>query len=184
MERVYEVDLKTMIHAPTRADRPVGEEDRKQKAEVKDGELIMSAPRDVECMQTMESYSFPLRIDAEVKTDSTNIRLYYKDGRVILNWEINKDEMKIHDILTGRGYGYRGAGRVPENEFMEVTWIIGRSEMLVLVNGELRHLEDDYPYMTARAVLQNKKIVDSVKISAAWGSTVTLKSLKITELDD
>lgn len=182
METVHEIDLKTMTASTNRADKPLGEGEKKQNLTYKDGELIICAPKDSECVQTAESYSFPLRIDATVKTDGTNIRLYYKDGRIILNWEINKDEMKIHDILTGKGYGYHGKGRVPENEYVDVTWIIDRNEMLVLVNGELRHIEDDYPYMTSRAVIQDKKISAPVRISAAWGSTVTLKSLKVEEL--
>lgn len=183
METVHEVDLKTMIPSTNRTNRPLEEGDKKQTVAFKDGELIICAPKDIECVQTAESYSFPLRIDVTVKTDSSNIRLYYKEGRIILNWEINKDEMKIHDILTGRGYGYHGKGRVLENEFVDITWILDKNEMLLLVNEELRQIEDDFPYMTSRAVNLNKKICEPFRISAAWGSTVTVKSLKITELE-
>ena len=179
----HEIDLKTMTPSSNRKDRPVADGNRKQKSTISDGELILHAPGDLECMQTAESYSFPLRIDMTAKTDSSNIRLYYKDGKIILNWEIKKEELKIHDILTGRGYGYYGGGRVPENEYVDITWIIDRSEMLVLVNEELRHIDNDYPYMESRAVTLNKNISAPVRISAAWNSTVTVKSLKVTELD-
>ena len=182
MEKTHQIDLKTMIPSSNRKDRPVTDGNRKQTAAFLNGELTIKAPGDLECMQTTEAFSFPLRIDVTVKTDSSNIRLYYKDGRVIFNWEINRDELKIHDILTGKGYGYHGIGRVPENEYADITWVIGRSEMLVFVNDELRHIENDYPYMASRAVIQNKSIIEPVRISAAWGSTVTLKSLKVTEL--
>ena len=182
MAAVHEIDLKTMVSSSNRQDRPLGDGDKKQNITFLNGELKIYAPRDIECVQTAESYSFPLRIDITAKTDSTNIRLYYKEGRVILNWEVRKEELRIHDMLTGRGYGYYGTGRIPENEYVDITWIIDRGEMLVLVNEELRHIEDDYPYMTARAVSMNRKICEPVRISAALGSTVTVKSLKVTEL--
>ena len=181
MPTVHEIDLNTMIPSANRQDRPAGG-DTKQIASFIDGELIIHASRDLECMQTAESYCLPLRIDTTLKTDSTNIRLYYKEGRVILNWEVRKDELRVHDILTGRGYGYYGRGRVPENEYADITWIIDRTEMLIIVNEELRHYEDGYPYMESRAVSQNKAVCEPVRISAALGSTVTVKSLKVTEL--
>jgi len=183
MEIAHEIDLQTMIPSSNRKDRPVTDADRKQKSAFSNGELTLHAPGDLECMQTAASYSFPLRIDMTAKTNSSNIRLYYKDGRLILNWEINKDELKIHDMLTGKGYGYHGIGRVPENEYVDITWIIGRNEMLVLVNEEVRHIEGDYPYMASRAAALNNKICEPVRISAAWGSTVTVKSLQVTELE-
>jgi hypothetical protein len=167
MEKIHEIDLKTMI-PPT----------NKKSASFTNGELIIHSSS----VQTPESYMFPLSIDVTVKTDSTNIRLYYKDARVILNWEVRKDELRIHDMLTGKGYGYWDRGRVPENEYVDVTWILDRTEMLVLVNDELRHVDDDYPYMAARAVTQNQKICEPFKISGAFGSIVAVKSLKITEL--
>jgi hypothetical protein len=183
MAIINEIDLKTMIPSTNRKDKPVGDGNRKQKTTFKDGELILQAPGDLECMQTEESYSFPLRIDATIKTDSSNIRLYYKDGKVIINWEINKDSLRIHDILTGRGYGYNGKGRVPENEYVDIAWIIDRNETLLIINDELRQYDESYPYMESRAVTQNKKICEPVRISAAWGSMITVKSLKVTELD-
>ena len=183
MERTHEIDLTAMTPASNRKDRPVTDANRKQKISFSNGELILNAPGDLECVQTPESYSFPLRIDITAKTNGSNIRLYYKEGRVILNWEINKDDLRIHDILTGKGCGCYGSGRIPENEYADITWIIGRNEMLILVNEELRYIENDLPYMTARAVALNKKICEPVRISAAHGSTVTVKSLKVTELE-
>jgi len=182
MELTHEIDLQTMIPSSNRKDRPVTDANRKQRATFSNGELILTAPGDLECMETAEKYSFPLRIDITAKTNSSNIRLHYKDGKVILNWEINKDDLKIHDILTGRGFGYYGFGRIPENEYVDITWVIDKNETLLLVNEELRHIDDDYPYMSARAIISNKKICEPVRISAAWGSTVTIKSLKVTEL--
>lgn len=182
MSTVHEIDLKTMKPSANRKDRPGGDGDKKQIASFTNCELIIHASKDIECMQTAENYTFPLRIDVTAKTDSTNIRLYYKEGRVILNWEVRKDELRVHDMLTGRGYGYYGTGRVPENEYVDITWIIDRTEMLLIVNEELRHYEDSYPYMESRAVSQNKQISEPVRISSALGSTVTVKSLKVMEL--
>lgn len=182
MDITHEIDLQTLVPASNRKDRPVTDANRKQKAVFSNGELIIRATGDLECMQTPEKYPFPLRIDMTAKTDGSNIRLYYNEGKIILNWEINKDDLRIHDILTGKGCGKYGGGRIPENEYVDITWIIDRSEMLVLVNEELRHIEDDLPYMTSRAVTHGKKVCEPVRISAAHGSTVTVKSLSVTEL--
>ena len=183
MEIIHEIDLQTMIPSTNRKDRSVTASNRKQKATFSNGELTITASGDLECMQTTESYSFPLRIDITAKTNGSNIRLYYKEGRIILNWEINKDDLRIHDILKGKGSGHYGGGRIPENKYIDIAWIIDRNEMLVLVNEELRHIGDEHPYMTSRAVTQNKKIREPVRISAAHGSTITVKSLKVTELE-
>jgi hypothetical protein len=133
-------------------------------------------------MQTEKAYRLPLRIDLKAKTDSTNIRLYFHRGEVIFNWECNMPELRIHDICTGENYGYPGRGLIPQNEYVDITWIIEKEYMAVLVNGELRHGGTQYTY-----VLQQKDdpaliIEDHVRVSSAWGSTVHVKSLKVREL--
>jgi len=55
--------------------------------------------------------------------------------------------------------------------------------MEVYVNGELYHRRDDLPYIKAiKQAPSICKIKAPVRISAANGSTVTVKSLSITRL--
>src|SRR3954465_1952054 len=43
---------------------------------------------------TKEAYKVPLRITANVRTDTTSIRLYFAKGVVILGWEDNPGELR------------------------------------------------------------------------------------------
>ncbi|MEF3308745.1 hypothetical protein PV433_07465 [Paenibacillus sp. GYB004] len=94
---------------------------------------------------TPEKYKVPVVVDAMVKTDSTNIRLRFREGAVILNWENNKDELRWHDPISGKEVGVRGKGRVPENEWIRIVWRIDESSASLIVDGEERcRFEGDY----------------------------------------
>jgi len=54
--------------------------------------------------------------------------------------------------------------------------------MEVYINGELRLKHDNYPYIGMLMIEPNRKIIAPVRVGAAWGSPVTVKSLKVTEL--
>lgn len=183
MENTHEILLETMVPYKNDTIGIVGDGEGTQKSLNSDGELVINADGDIECMQTAECYNLPLRIDVSAKTDSTNIRLYYKAGEVIFNWECCPDELRIHDVLTGNNYGYSNQGSVPINEYVDISWVIEKKYMDVFVNGELRHHEDGYPYMGLLMLEPSREISEPVRISSAWGSTVTVKSLTITELD-
>jgi len=114
-------------------------------------------------------YQVPLTIETIVKTDSTNIRLKFHQGQIILNWEANLDELRWHDPKTGNEIGIANKGRVPENEWVSVTWNIDNNVAVLLVDGEERcHFEGDFG-----------NIAGQVGIGAAHGSKVTLKSFQV-----
>jgi len=177
------IDLSTLVPSTNNTQGICGDGGGQQNALFSDGELKIHAPGDIECVETVEKFSLPLRIDATVKTDSTNIRLYYIKGEVIFNWECNPGELRIHDVITGNNYGYHGKGGVPKDEYVDIAWVIGKRRMEVFVNGEPRLQEDSYPYMGLLMLEPDRVICESVRISAAWGSAVTVKALTVTELE-
>jgi len=132
-------------------------------------------------MFTEQWFNGPVKIELRAKTDSTNIRLYYCYGELILNWESNLDELRIHDVATSQEFGYSGCGGVPVNEFVDIEWLIGRDVMAVKVNGELRHAGTHYPYIN-KLKEPNNEIGSKVRVTSDFGSTVTVESLRVTEL--
>jgi len=182
MSKAIDVDLATLIPGTNQTEGMSGEGKNIQKFNISGGELILTADGDLGCAQTAENYTLPLRINLTAKTDSTNIRVYYKMGEIIFNWECNLDELRFHDILFGTNYGYEDKGKIPQNEYVDITWVIEKEFMEIYVNGELRHKGDNYQYIGLLMREPDQKVCAPIKISAAWGSTVTIKSLKVTEL--
>jgi len=133
-------------------------------------------------MVTPQQFTAPLKIELRAKTDSTNIRMNYAQGGVVLNWEVRPDELRIHDIATDRGYGFRKCGEIPTGEFVDIEWILAKDVMAVKVNGEIRHIGDEYDYIKEFKETPGFTLSSAVAIAAAWGSTVTAEHLCVTEL--
>jgi len=173
----YVIPLDTMVPGNVTTMGAFGTRDM-QDVKLENGELVISSYGGVDCMQTADEYSLPLRIDLTVKTNCDNIRLYYKMGEVIFNWEVNMFELRIHDLLTGSNSGYYGIGHVPINEFADISWILHEEFLAVTVNGELRLAGDGFPYIE---MLKNSPQVISSRfgIGSAFGSTISIRSLKI-----
>ena len=65
-------------------------------------------------VRTPEVYEVPLTIEAVAKTDSTNLRLHYAKGHVILNWEAVPDQMACYEPVYGHPFHVRGQGRISQ----------------------------------------------------------------------
>jgi DNA-binding transcriptional MerR regulator len=146
------------------------------------GMLIMHKDGDngSRSMITREAFTGPVKIELRAKTDDTNIRLQYHHGIVLINWEYERNTLVVFDVSTGQFNTYKKRGRVPVDTFVDVEWIIGREIMTLSIDGELRHAGDDYHYI--QAMKKSELPPAPVGISTAYGSTVTVESLKITEI--
>lgn len=127
-------------------------------------------------LETDQLFSPPLEIRARARTDSTNIRLYYGffgTGQLIFNWEVQIDQLRIHDPATGAISGISGMGGIEQDVFHDIVWRIGQRQMQVLVDGEERWRgEGDY-----------SAVVSPVGIGPALGSRVDVESLVVAPLD-
>jgi len=152
-------------------------ERRSQK--IKGGALVLRSGKEEECsVQTAQKFTLPLKIDLRAKTDSTNIHLYYHRGSALLEgWRHIPRELRVADIATGVDLGYPEKGCVKAGEYMDISWILHRDFMALLVDGELRHCAQGYAYM------QLNVPAESIRFGAAKGSTVTAEKLTITELE-
>ena len=123
-------------------------------------------------LYTREEYSPPLVIHALAKTDLTNIRLAYAQGRVIFNWELNPSELRFHDPVTGQISAVANQGKVPVNEWQDIEWFIETNSSRVLVNGIER----------ARLTGNYSGLAELAAIGTARGGTVTVKQFEVREL--
>ena len=116
---------------------------------------------------TQQQFAVPVVIRARAKTDSTNIRLYYGQGMIILNWERNPRELRIHDPLTGKPSPVANAGFVEANTWHDIEWAISKDGMEILVDGVRRaKMNGDYA-----------GIRGTVGIGGANGSSITVKEI-------
>lgn len=145
-------------------------------------QAVIQSQTDMFMLETPDKYTLPLQIDVKAKTDSTNLRLYFGNGEMILNWEYKEDELRVTDLLNGQILAFPNRGKIPVDEFVDVTWIIEKSKMAIYVNKELRADIENMPYMKEYANNQEFDITSSVGIGSAWGSRVTIADLNVREL--
>jgi hypothetical protein len=105
-------------------------------------------------------------------TDSTDIRWNYARGLVILGWERDTDELRVHDPKTGRESGYEGRGLVTPNDWHEITFEITDVSLRVIVDGKERHQRKaDYKGLNA-----------PIGIGGFPGTKLTVKEISIEKL--
>ena len=116
-----------------------------------------------------EEFTTPLTLRAIIKTDITNIRLYFAKGMLILNWELNPHELRLHDVRHGKPGAFPGRGFVEVNAWHEIQWVIGAESTQVFVDGAERvNLNADHT-----------GVKGPVGLGAAQGSTVTVKEFEV-----
>lgn len=134
-------------------------------------------------VRTPDIFAVPLRIEAVAKTDSTNLRLHFAKGHIILNWEVALEQMACYEPVYGHTFFVKGQGKVPLDTWVRVTWEIQENFMRVLVDGELRYSNEGE--VEAEDEFQRNDysgLIGPACIGPGWGSTVTVKSLKVEEL--
>lgn len=89
-------------------------------------------------VRTTAKYKTPLVITARVKTDSSNIRLYFGARlRIILNWELNQHELRFRSP-SGDDVGKPDAGYVAPDTWVDIRWTIDTDKTTIDVNGVQR----------------------------------------------
>ncbi len=133
--------------------------------------------------RTQETFRLPLRIRLTAKTDSANIRVSFGQAIVLLNWGVSPGSLMTADVLEGGHYRIDGAGCVEPNRYADITWVIQRECMALIVDGQVRAYREDYPYIRKLKEEPALDIADCVRLHTAFGATVTVRELEIFELD-
>ena len=160
-----------------------------------DGKMVLHTP--VGCgdgrMGTPQSFTAPIKIEMRAKTDGSNLRLYYGDSEtnvhgawVHLNgagddgkW-YDYENLFTNDLSCENEHVHEGAAHVPIDEFIDVEWILGKTVMALKINGEIRVASCEYEYI--EAFKHGFSVTGPVYPAPGRGSTITVESLRVTEL--
>ncbi|MDP4133641.1 MAG: stalk domain-containing protein [Bacillota bacterium] len=84
-------------------------------------------------------YQLPMVIKVKASTDSSDLKLFFDDMPITLNWEKDPYEIHVTDFLTNTEYGLQSSdGYIKPGKLSEITWIIGADYMALIVDGEVR----------------------------------------------
>ncbi|MEM9282250.1 MAG: C-type lectin domain-containing protein [Verrucomicrobiota bacterium] len=104
-----------------------------------DHQLVLTSPNASSQIQSSDDYNAPFEIQIRAMTDSSNIRIYFGEkGRVIFNWERNKNELRFHDPISGTGRGFKGLGALETNAMQNLILRFSKENVVISVNGEDR----------------------------------------------
>jgi len=119
---------------------------------------------------TPRVYRAPFTLRAVARTDSTNLRLYWHLGEIILNWECSVRELRVHDPATGQQWGIENQGFITPGEWHESEWRVTADSMRLLVDGRQRFASEG-AYSGIEAPLA---------VGPCFGSTVTVRELSVS----
>ena len=168
-----EVNLATVTASETNEGRKfVNAENGVFQYDQKTGRLITS--KSGVWVQSEKAYELPLRMRFVVKTDNTNIRLRFGEWSVIFNWECKKKELRAYDPILSASFGISDFGKVPENKFVRIEWIIDRNEAELFVEGKRIYAFEYHnpPHCDAK---------HKIGVCSAYNSTLTVKSIEVTQ---
>ena len=120
---------------------------------------------------TCKVFRAPFTLRAVAKTDSTNLRLYWHVGEIILNWECSVRQLRVHDPATGKQRGIEGAGFITADQWHELVWEIKTDSMRLLVDGQQRFDQAG----------QYENVEAPLAIGPCFGSTVTVQSFVVEQ---
>jgi len=145
------------------------------------GLMLMKAEGYSNGMRTTQQFKLPLKIEVRAKTDG-EIHVKYENGFISLNSIHFRNALAIQGIAEDEFKLYKKRGEIPMDEFFDIEWILGKNVMAVKANGEVRHVNDNYGYIKTYANNPDFNLSSGVIIAAQCGSTVTVESLRVTEL--
>ncbi len=136
-----------------------------------------SAYDDNGMVETKQMFHLPLKIDACIESKESAFGLHYNTGFVKnWNWQNSPGSILVKDIYVDYVMDFDPEFPSIQAEDINITWILECDYMAVIVNGELVHYSENFPYMH----FEIQKA--AVGFSAFDNKTVIVKSLEISEL--
>ncbi len=123
-----------------------------------------------------ESFTPPVEFTLVVKTHQDDLRLAYTAKQVIFNWEKNQDELRL-DTDPGGARHVPGMGRIPEDTFVTIQWLILPHMQSISVDGKRRllHFGD---YSKVQRPLEIFPLNHVVTIKTAKVKVIDLQNLE------
>ncbi len=128
-------------------------------------------------------YRLPFRIDMTVKIDSPEMFILIGEGHVSIGspWMENR---RIEDILEPSGKPKRYDNSVEYGQFAEVSIILDKKAMQILINGDERYYSKKERYMKSREFETRNAEGFPIAITCTKRAELSIKNIRITEYDD
>ena len=148
------------------------------------GLMEMTAPGlyDAAMMATPREFTLPIKIELRAKTNKTDINMDFGKGWISYNHHQVGKKWFIMDIVSGHVKSYKLRKPAIVDEFVDIEWFMGKDVMVVKLNGEIQHIGKDYDYIKAFKDNPDYKLSAAVNITTTGNSTLTVKSLRVTEI--
>ena len=119
---------------------------------------------------TPRTFRAPFTLRVVGKTDSTNLRLYWHVGEIILNWEYSVRQLRVHDPATAEQTGVPHRGFIEAGVWHDIQWIVRADGMRLLVDGDERYACDG----------SYAEIEAPIGVGPCFGSTVVVRDIAVT----
>ncbi len=135
--------------------------------EAKEGLVVL---KDDGVLKTEASFRPPIEIEYTLRTDN-QVRLGYAAGQIILNWEKNRDELRVDGGPVG-GQHRKGAGGIPTKQMITIKQVVLPGQMVLSVDGRER----------ARWAGDFTDLNKPIAIHAAGCATLQIKQITVRKL--
>ena len=129
-------------------------------------------------MTTLQKFRCPMKIYMRAKTDKNDLCIFTPVGNLNIHaGDFGKPMVYFaHDKI----YPWNTEG-IPIGEFIDIEWILGTDIMAIKINGELKIIGEDFGYISK--LRENPdSLTGYLTLTTCRGSTVTIESLRVTEL--
>lgn len=147
-------------------------------------------------LDTNVNVRLPFRVDMEFKieeqeeqfrygADEGSIRIYHGTNLFGINMENNSEPGLSQEAIAyeqpvfGDYRIYPKYGKIRKNEYNRLTWIIGESQLAVIINDEIRYCGVELPYMKTNL---NEEPAKSIIIGGNGQGKIYLRSIQISQL--
>lgn len=151
---------------------------------------------DVRRLSTKIQVSLPFRVDVEVKiqpeaeqfrygADEGSIRFYYGMTQFGINMENNSESalsqhaIAFQEPVFGDWYRFPGIGEITMGEYHHVSWIVGKKELAVIIDGEVRFCGTNFPYMKTDF---REEPAQEIVIGSNGQSKLTVRNITVSQL--
>jgi len=150
----------------------------------KDGAMVIKVEKgvgDMINMETPQQFSGPVKIELRAKTDSSDIIIGYGQSSVCFD-HANVSQNNLVLFNPDGTLEIFNSEEIPNDKFVDIEWILDIEQMAISVNGENRYSNGKRGYMQAFKENTDFNLSSAVRVATNCGSTVTVESLRVTEI--
>jgi len=154
------------------------------------GELEYTGYVSTRVLSTDINVKLPYRVDIEFKVgdytgfgaNDGSVRIYHGNHGLDHNYgftinSANDGAIHFHQPIFRDVYKFPGRGRFSQDEYNNLTWIVGDKHLTCIINGEIRYCGMNFPYMAL-----NKSLQEPLPIIIGSERTKYFKRVRVSQL--